>query len=67
MSRMSRVEKLEQAAGAGAPVVVVWSEPGETKAEAIAIHEAEHGPIPENAAQVLVIGWVGSRDAGPSY
>ena len=50
MTRVTgRIEKLEEAAGFVAPVVVVWCENDEPEADAIAIHEAKNGPIPDNA------------------
>ena len=55
MSRITRIEKLEAAAGDGAPLFI-WCDYGITTAEAIAQHEAKHGPIPE-AREVVVIGW----------
>lgn len=55
MSRITRIEKLEAATGEGG-LLVIWCDYGATKAEAIAKHEAEHGPIPDGR-QVVVIGW----------
>jgi hypothetical protein len=55
MSRITRIEKLEAAAGDGG-LLFIWCDYGITTAEAIAQHEAQYGPIPE-AGEVVVIGW----------